>query len=142
MQPSRLIYKSVADPKVLRPESLRTLVNNAANTNRRLGINGLLALSNGHFLQVLEGIPSFVNETFVNIVKDERHRDIQLISYHEIVKSEFDAWNMKLVEMDLIEPSIKELLVKKYPFENNMLNFTSDAFLMLSLLVDLKVIDE
>ena len=99
---------------------------------------GILTVSNDNFLQVLEGTPRFVNEIFVKIVKDERHRDIELISYEEIVKSEFDDWDMKLVELNQIDASIKNLLENKYPVENGHFKFTSDAFLMLSLLVDLK----
>ena len=138
MKPCRLIYKSVAQPGVFDTNSLRVLANNAANNNRRLGVCGILTISNSSFLQVLEGTPRFVNEIFVKIVKDERHRDIELISYEEIVKSEFDDWDMKLVELNQIDASIKNLLENKYPVENGHFKFTSDAFLMLSLLVDLK----
>lgn len=140
MQPCRLIYKSIATPKVLKANNLRSMVNDASNYNRRQGLTGLLLLSNGCFLQVLEGIPSFVNETFTKIVKDDRHHTIELISYEEIVKSEFSEWGMKLVDMDLVDAQFKDFLVNKYPVEDDKFKFVNDSFLMLSLLIDLRTL--
>ena len=138
MKPCRLIYRSVSQPTKLDANGLRKMVNNAANNNRRMGINGILTVSNNCFLQVLEGVPKFVNQTFIKIAKDDRHRDIELISYEEIVKSEFSDWSMKLIQLDNLDAGVKKLLLKKYPVDNEKITFTQDAFLMMSLLIDIK----
>lgn len=50
MHPCRLIYRSIANVTVLNNGSLRELENQCANANRRIGVCGLLALSNGRFI--------------------------------------------------------------------------------------------
>ena len=138
MHPCQLIYRSIAHVSVLNSGSLRELENQAKNNNRRLGVSGLLTLSNGRFLQLLEGTPKFVNEIFFKIARDKRHHTIELISFVSIAKTAFIDWDMKIINLDDIEDNVRNLLVKKYPTNNNTFQFTDDAFLMSSLLMDLK----
>ena len=142
MHPCQLIYRSIAHASVLNNDALRELENQAKNNNRRLGVSGLLALSNGRFLQLLEGTPKFVNEIFLKIVRDKRHHGIELISFASIAKTAFIDWDMKIINLDDIEDNVRNLLIKKYPTKNNAFQFTDDAFLMSSLLMDLKHIYE
>ena len=138
MKPCRLIYRSIANKNTLEPRSLAELENQAANTNRKLGICGLLVISHGRFLQVLEGTPKFVNLIYSKIVQDIRHHDVELISYEGIIKPEFIDWSMKVLSLDDLEPKIRELLKRKYPTTDNQFNFLDDSFLMTSLLMDIK----
>ena len=138
MTPCRLIYRSIADPKILDEESLTNLENQAANNNRRYGICGLLLLSGDQFLQVLEGTSTFVNQVYCKVVQDKRHHDVNLISYEGVVKPEFIDWDMKLVNLQSFNPQVQELFTNKYPVNNNLFLFNDDAFLMSALLVDMR----
>ncbi len=138
MKTCRLIYRSIAESEILDEDSLARLANLAANNNRRFNICGILVLSNGRFLQVIEGQSKFINRLYANIVQDERHHDVELISYEEVSKPEFIDWNMKLFSLDEIDEHVRELLVNKYPVVDNKIQFIDDAVLMTSLLLDIK----
>lgn len=138
MTPCRLIYRSIANPDSLDERSIANLENRAANNNRRLGVCGLLLFSGGRYLQVLEGTSKFVNQIYCKVVQDNRHHDVNLISYEEIVKPEFIEWDMKLVDLGSLNSQIQKLFYEKYPVSNNIFLFNDDAFLMTSLLIDMR----
>ncbi len=138
MKTCRLIYRSIAKPEVLNADALSRLANRAASANRQLGICGILAVSDGRFLQVLEGQSKFINSVYAKIIKDKQHYDVELISFESVVSTEFHDWNMKIFTLDDIEEHIREHLLKKYPFVDNKIQFIDDAVLMNSLLIDIK----
>ena len=138
MKSCRLIYRSIAAPEILDEDSLAQLANRAANNNRRFNICGVLVLSNGRFLQVIEGQSKFINRLYANIIQDDRHHDVELISYEEVPKCEFIDWDMKLFSLDDIDQHVRELLTNKYPVVDNKIQFIDDAVLMTSLLLDIK----
>lgn len=138
MKPCRLIYRSVLNTDMLQSRPLSQLENQASNSNRRLGVCGILAISQGRILQVLEGTPKFVNQVYSKIVQDKRHHGVELIGYEGIVKPEFIDWSMKIINLDEVEPHLRELLISKYPVTDNQFHFQDDAFLMTSLLIDIK----
>ena len=140
MKPCRLIYRSIANREFLNPEQLTKLANESSSNNRRLGICGILALSDGNFLQLLEGPQKFVNELYCKIVKDPRHYQVELISFESIVQAEFTDWSMTLLELDKIDDSMKSFLRKKYPMHNEKFEFPNESFLMTSFLMDMKYI--
>ena len=138
MNPCRLIYRSTADPNSLDERSLANLENQAARNNRRLGICGILLLSGDRFLQVLEGVPKFVNQVYSKVIQDKRHHDVNLISFEGIVKPEFIEWDMKLVNLESLDMQLQKLFREKYPVDNDFFLFNDDAFLMSALLVDMR----
>lgn len=139
MKPCRLIYRSiVTHPESLDSTSLTRLSNRAASNNRQLGLCGILLVSDGRFLQVLEGQSKFVNKIYAKIIKDKLHHDVELVSFEGVVKTEFNDWNMKLFNLDNVEEPVRELFVKKYPVVDGKIQFVDDAVLMTSLLLDMK----
>ncbi len=138
MNPCRLIYRSIAEAKVLNSDSLAYLENQSANNNRRYGICGLLIVSDGRFLQVLEGIPKFVNRIYSKIIQDDRHHDVELIDYKDIIKPEFIDWSMKVVDLDDLDSNTRDLLEKKYPIKDGSFQIQGSSFLMTSLLIDVR----
>ena len=142
MSIARLIYRSIADKQVLNTSSLLKLENQASNNNRKFNISGLLILSDGRFLQVLEGEPKFVNKIYNKIVQDKRHHDVELISYERVTKHEFNDWSMKLFNLENIAEPITKLLVDKYPFVGGKFQIMNDLLLMTSFLLDVKNINE
>ncbi len=140
MRTCRLIYRSVAQPGVLNREALSKLLEQCVTNNKRLGIKGLLVVSGQRFLQVLEGPPRFVNETFNAIVKDERHHEIDLISYEGTAKPYFYDWNMQIVSLDDLDERWREMFQKKYPGRSGLVEFPDDPILVHSLLLDAKYV--
>ncbi len=138
MGPCRSNYRSVFKPEVLNTDALSKIANRAASKNRQLGVCGVLIVSDGRFLQVLEGQSKFVNNIYAKIFKVKRHHDIELISFESVVKTEFHDWDMKLFKLDDIEEHVHELLINNYPIVDNKIQFIDNAVLMTSLLLDMK----
>lgn len=68
--------------------------------NRRLDVTGMLAQSDGHFAQVLEGRPEAVATLLAKIHADKRHRDVRVLLEEHVVKRQFSRWAMGLVRRD------------------------------------------
>jgi len=62
--------------------------------NARLGVTGALLFSESCFIQVLEGEKSAVEEIYEAIERDQRHRDVTLLSFKEIPRRYFSKWSM------------------------------------------------
>ncbi|MCK7492603.1 MAG: BLUF domain-containing protein [Comamonadaceae bacterium] len=62
------------------------------------------AISEGIFLQVLEGGRSAVNRLYNRIAADPRHAEVELLSYEEIGERRFAGWSMGQVNMSAAEP--------------------------------------
>jgi hypothetical protein len=82
---------SGTDDTVL-PDILRASQKN----NERNGVTGMLLYADGNFLQVLEGPPQTVEETFARIEQDPRHHHIIVMSDEPTTQRDFADWSMGL----------------------------------------------
>ena len=89
---------------------------------------------------MLEGPATFVNELFRSIVTDDRHADVELVTYEGQGGSHFYDWSMRLVRLDQLEPAIKDLMCRKYPHERGVIRFPDDLIQVYSLLLDAKAL--
>ena len=62
--------------------------------NTRDEVTGLLFTDGHRFLQVLEGPQATVEDTFLRIIADPRHRALVLLSRRAITRREFGDWSM------------------------------------------------
>ncbi|MDJ0863394.1 MAG: BLUF domain-containing protein [Gammaproteobacteria bacterium] len=138
MRNCRLVYRSTARPEVLAGEQLAKLQQECDANNARLHVKGLLVVSGGHFLQVLEGAPRFVNEIFAAIAQDQRHHEVELITYEGSAKPHFYDWSMRLVDVATLPASFQAMFLKKYPQRGEVLAIPDDPLLVHSLLLDVK----
>jgi len=92
----RMIYAS-RSAGVLGPADVKDIVRSSVRNNAPLGVTGALLLSNGIFLQCLEGDHLAVNALYHRILLDTRHRDPAILAYSEIDTRLYGAWNMGLV---------------------------------------------
>ena len=138
MRMSRLIYKSVAKEEILESSALIKLADQAAEKNREFGITGLLVLTGEQFLQVLEGPPRFLNQLYRKIVLDDRHTDVELISYEPVPRRMFSEWDMRAVALSKLPPHIHALFLKKYPHVDDTLTIPNEVEDVISLLADAK----
>ena len=62
--------------------------------NARDGVTGALLYSRGCFAQVLEGRLADIERVFERIGRDERHRDLTVVSFGPVSTCEFGDWSM------------------------------------------------
>jgi methanogenic corrinoid protein MtbC1 len=94
-----LTYQSRA---VSRPteRELEQLVGQARGRNRSLGVTGMLLYENGRFLQTLEGPPAGLQAVWSSICRDQRHRDIEVLTEHVVSSRIFSDWDLLLYSRD------------------------------------------
>jgi hypothetical protein len=92
----RLTYASRADG-VLTPLDVKDILRSSQKNNAGFSITGALMLSNGLFLQCLEGDHLAVNALYHHISQDTRHREPTILSYGEIEARLFGRWAMGVV---------------------------------------------
>jgi hypothetical protein len=102
----RLVYASRASGEIDGP-LLEAILGCSRVQNFAHGITGILCVypKGGVFLQALEGARSEVNELYANLLRDQRHRDVTLLSFEEIGERCFSAWQMGVVDLEKINPS-------------------------------------
>jgi hypothetical protein len=92
----RLIYAS-RSAGMLSPVEVKDIVRSSQRNNAKLGVTGALVLSNGIFLQCLEGDHLVVNSLYHRILLDARHREPAILAYGEIDHRLYGDWAMGLV---------------------------------------------
>ena len=81
----------------LGPGDVKDILQSSLRNNTAVGVTGALCLSNGIFLQQLEGDRTTVNQLYHRIQKDIRHKDSQILDFSEIASRRFGAWSMGLI---------------------------------------------
>jgi hypothetical protein len=89
----RLIYLSLAAAD-LSEDQVAEIVSTSSLRNDEAGITGMLWFNGIHFAQVLEGEQEAVGSAMKRIVKDARHREIELISDGTDDRRLFGNWGM------------------------------------------------
>lgn len=92
----RLIYAS-RSTGALTPADVKDIVRSSQRNNAPLGVTGALLLSNGIFLQCLEGDHLAVNALYHRILLDARHREPAILQFTEIEQRLYGGWSMGLV---------------------------------------------
>lgn len=94
-----LTYQSRAVSRPTESE-LEQLVSQARRRNRSLGVTGMLLYENGRFLQTLEGPPAGLQAVWSSICRDQRHRDIEVLTEHAVSSRLFNDWDLLLYSRD------------------------------------------
>jgi hypothetical protein len=92
----RLIYASRTHGAIT-PVDVKDIVHTSRRNNAGLGVTGALMLSNGIFLQCLEGDHLAVNALYHRILLDTRHREPAILQFTDIDQRLYGGWNMGLV---------------------------------------------
>ena len=96
---TRLFYISEITPHVSDLD-IQVILSVSQVNNRRRDVTGMLAQSDGHFAQVLEGRADVVRELSAKIALDSRHRAIRTLLHESIVTRQFARWAMGLIRRD------------------------------------------
>ncbi len=89
----RAFYVS-AIVKPLSDVDVQVILGAAQMKNRRVDVTGMLAQSNGHFAQVLEGRHEAVQETLARVARDVRHNRVRVLLEEAITRRQFERWAM------------------------------------------------
>lgn len=92
----QLTYAS-RSTSMLGPGDIKDILGSSARNNNLLGVTGTLCLSNGIFLQQLEGDREAVNLLYHRILLDKRHKEPAVLDFSEITVRRFSTWSMGLL---------------------------------------------
>lgn len=104
MQLTRLIYASKHNGTS--PEALDKILQISRRNNVRDNITGALIISDQTFMQLLEGERDAVGRCFMRVMKDNRHRDIQVICSGDVEGRLFVEWSMHQIETSRVKQEI------------------------------------
>ena len=128
----RCLYAShVAKP--LTPSLLDSILEQSCKNNPILGVTGLLCFTKNIFVQIIEGGRDEVNQLFLAIARDDRHREVQLLAFDEVSQRRFSNWTMGQVDID----SINVALILKYTEKPELNPFACSGQATMALLDDL-----
>lgn len=128
----RLLYASRA-AQALTPDLIDAILIQSRVHNPELGITGILCYSGDIFMQVLEGGRDAVCDLYNTIVRDDRHRNVRLLSYEEIRERRFASWTMGQVNLAKVNPS----LMLKYAEKSELDPFNCSGAASMALLDEL-----
>lgn len=128
----RLLYASRATAP-LSTAIVDSILAQSRDNNPPQGITGILCFSDELFIQVLEGGRDEVCELYNRIVRDDRHRDVRILSYEEISERRFGGWTMGQVNIAKVNPS----LLLKYSEKASLNPFTCSGLASMALLDEL-----
>ncbi len=95
----QLSYVSAATHLMSEAE-LEAILASSMSHNAECDLTGMLLYLDGTFLQVLEGPPGAVHETYERIKRDPRHHDLMLIDEAPITTRDFPNWRMGFNRLD------------------------------------------
>jgi len=95
----RLFYVSVIAEAVTDVD-VQVILGQSQMRNRRLDVTGMIAKSDGHFCQVLEGRPESVAAVMSSVDRSRHHEQVRVLLEEPIKKRQFANWAMGLVVRD------------------------------------------
>lgn len=87
----RIIYSSRSR---CTPGEAAKLLDHSRTNNARIDVTGALYLSDGRFLQYLEGEKEVVGSLYQRISLDRRHTECQLLDQRPISRRVYSGWSM------------------------------------------------
>lgn len=94
--PYQIIYSSAASTP-MQMDELEDILEHAQSSNATDGITGALVYADGHFLQILEGRQSVVEQLMQRIAKDLRHETVVVLQAGDVPAAAFPDWEMAYV---------------------------------------------
>ena len=93
-----LTYTSLARLD-LGPDDLEAIHRTARELNALDGITGLLVFNGTHFLQIVEGAPSAIDDLLGRLRADPRHTGLEVRDERSVEARSFPDWSMELVRV-------------------------------------------
>jgi hypothetical protein len=128
----RLVYASRA-AQPLTAAMAESILERSRKKNPALGVTGILCVSDGLFMQLLEGGRDEVCELYNTIVRDSRHENVRILVYEEITERRFGGWTMGQVDLR----GVNAALLLKYSEKARLDPFSGSGQTALKLLEEL-----
>src|SRR5690349_8690668 len=109
-----LTYTSLARLD-LDASELEAIHSTAREVNALEGITGLLIFNGTHFLQIIEGGPSAIDDLVQRLRRDPRHSGLEVRDEREISERSFPDWSMELVRVSAAYFDAKETVQDRLP---------------------------
>jgi hypothetical protein len=90
----QLIYVSKALTGTRTEEEIGAILSVSRARNEERGVSGVLLFRGTTFLQLLEGPPSAVHETYARICRDPRHRNVVKLVDQPVKDRLYQSWAM------------------------------------------------
>lgn len=90
----RVIY--VSEHKDYSNQNLKNIIQASQKNNPDKNVTGCLISGENTYLQLLEGPSESVDELYLKIKKDKRHKNIEKLIEDKVDKRLFTSWSMKL----------------------------------------------
>jgi hypothetical protein len=90
-----LVYVS-STPTPLSPDELMEILRVSRRNNAAVAVTGALLYSGGNVMQVLEGERADVDAVFARVLRDPRHRQVQVLLREDVPRRYFGEWSMGL----------------------------------------------
>ena len=100
----RLLYASRTS-KEIDNAVLDSILSQSRAHNPGAGLTGILCYSDKIFMQVLEGNRREVSKLYSLIASDERHSDVEILLFEDIIERRFSHWTMGQVNLGKVNPS-------------------------------------
>ena len=137
----RLIYKSKSK-QAITWDMVRDIMHSSKVHNDEAKVSGVLLATSSHYLQVLEGPYETVNEIFMRIACDQRHCEIQLISFSVIDARIFEAWGMLGIGVFDLNKRLEVELKQRYGEHDGELDFPLEEWKALAMIHDINLMSE
>lgn len=123
-----LIYCSVAKPGIA-ADDISAILNTSRSFNKANDITGCLLYHEGEFIQLLEGEKNAVQDLYSNIVKDMRHKHVQLVVEETVTGRAFENWSMAFHDLNTarVSPIVKSLFVENVMAFSGLVAKPTDA---------------
>ena len=95
----RLVYysRNRIPPEADVQAEVDSILRASQRNNADAKITGALIFNNGVFAQVLEGDLADVEKTFERIQRDDRHGDVEVLSFEPASERGFASWSMAFI---------------------------------------------
>lgn len=128
----RCLYASrISTP--LATYALDGILEQSRKNNPKHGITGLLCHTHDSFVQVVEGGREPISVLLRSIYRDERHRQVTILSFEEIAERRFGNWTMGSLNVE----SINAAVLLKYSEKAALDPFACSSQAMMALLMEL-----
>src|SRR5687768_10302885 len=84
----------------LQPSDLEDIHRTAREVNSLEGITGLLVFNGTHFLQIVEGSETAIDELVQRLRRDPRHTGFEIRDQRKVGGRSFPDWSMELVRVN------------------------------------------
>lgn len=114
MKLTSLTYTSLARLD-LQSADLEDIHRTARELNALEGITGLLVFNGTHFLQIIEGSESAIEELVEKLRKDPRHTGFEIRDQRKVDARSFPDWSMELVRVNASYFQARDTIADRLP---------------------------